>query len=448
MAKAKWKKGQVVPSVMLGLAAIPLHAVALEGAMYAGAAAEYTSNSLQTRTDEQSDTLLIGLGGVDLTHASSDLDAQANYSLEQSTYVDDTQGDETTVNGRGQASWHIRPDTLSWDFRHSSARSRGVRSEADTEANRTTQKVYATGPRSLLHLSPRDTLQLSAQAMQVSTSGEVDNDSNREVYDASLSHATSSIQSFGLSASQQNVDFEGESDSWMKFSQGAVNWDRDHRLGSMRVSVGRNRSEREGYESFEGDLVRAYIDFNNVGHTISFAAVQELTDSMLGLNNTDTIISDVPEQPTPTPGDDGFNPEPTNLDVIDALESKRFEINYSTARLCELCSPSLRLSWDEQDYITQLLDQEVIGITASLGYRVSERFTTSFSVSHSQEEYLQEENRTDEIWAQNISMVYRAWEDLEIEGFVANQTRESDAEGAEYDELSARVGFRYYFANF
>lgn len=458
---AKWKKNHIAPSVLLGVAIMPMQALALDGAMYVGGAAEYTSNSLQTATDEQSDTLIIGLGGVDLNHASSDLDVQANYSLERSTYLDETQGDESTINGRGEASWHIRPDTLSWDFRHSSARSRGIRSARDTEANRTTQKVYATGPRSLLHLSPRDSLELSAEAMQVSTSGRTDNESNREVYDATLSHATSEIQSFGLSASHQNVDFEGEGGAAMKFSQAAVNWERDHRLGGMRLSVGRNRSEREGFDAFEGDLLRAYIDFSNVGHTISFAAVNELTDSMLGLNNTDAILTRLPEQAstdgtdvsTPiidqpsTPGD-GFNPEPTNLDVIDALESKRFEINYSTARLCELCSPSLRLSWDEQDYITQPLDQRVFGVTASLGYRVSERVTTSFSISRSEEEYLEEDDRTDETLAETVSMVYRAWEDLEFEGFIANQQRDSTIEGAEYDELSARVGFRYYFANF
>ncbi len=443
---AKWNKVQIAPTVVLGFAVMPLNAIALEGSMHIGGAAEYTSNSLQTSTDEQSDTLLIALGGVNLTHVSADLDALANYGIEHSTYLDDSQGDENSLNGSGQASWHIRPDTLTWDFRHSSSRSRGIRSEADTEANRTTQKVFATGPRSLLHLSPRDSLELSAQAMEVSTSGNTDNKSNREVYSADLSHATSSIQSFGVSTSQQNVDFEGDEGSWMKFTQGAINWDRTHRLGGMRLSVGRNRSEREGQEAFEGDLVRAYIDFNNVGHTVSFSAVNELTDSMLGLNGTDAVISDVPEQPST--GEDGFNPEPTNLDVVDALESTRFEINYATARLCELCSPSLRLSWDEQDYLTQALDQKVFGVTASLGYRISERLSATFSIARSTEKFLEEADRSDKTMTENLGMVYQAWEDLEFEGFVANQRRESTIAEAEYDELSARIGFRYHFANF
>lgn len=438
-------KQQIAPALILGVALLPQAVLALDGAAYFGAATEYTSNSLQEATNEQSDTSYIGLGGVDLTHVAGDFDVQANYGIEKSTYQNDTQSDETSVNGAGEAHWRIRPDTLTWDLRHSSARTKGLQSGVDTADTRTTQKIFSTGPRSLLHLSPQDSLSLGAQWMQVSTSGETSNKSDRELYDLSLQHATSQIQSFGISASRQNADFDADTEPSLTFTQASLDWNRDHRLGGMRLSVGKNRSQREGFDTFDGDLLRAYIDFNSVGHTVSFAAVNELTDSLLGLNNTAIAVnppSTDPNQP------DGFNPESTNLDVVDALESTRFEVNYSTARLCARCSPSVRVSWDEQDYLTQLLDQKVFTVTAAMGYRLTERLSTSLSVSRSRQEYLDEQSRTDVVWSENLGMNYRLWPDLVIEGYVAQQNRDSDAGEAEYDELMARVGFRYYFANF
>lgn len=440
MANYKTKK-QLVPCALFGMALLPQVGFSLDGSMYLGGAAEYTSNSLQTTDNEQSDTSLIGLGGLDLTHTSGDFDMLASYSVEQSTFLDETQGDETTVNGQGEAHWRIRPDTLTWDFRHASARAKGLESGVDTAATRTTQKIYATGPRSILHLSPRDTLQLGAQLMQVATSGATDNKSDRELLDVALEHSTSQIQSIGLSASQQQVEFDEASSPDVKFSQVALNWSRDHRMGGMRLSAGTNRSEREGASTLNGKLLRAYIDFDNVGHVASLAAVNELTDSLLGLGNSSLAV-------TGSSSSSGFTPTPVNLDVVDVLESSRLEANYSTSRLCARCSPSLRFSWDDQDYQQQPLDQRVFTVTSVLGYTVTERLAANVTVSRSRIEFLEDQPRTDVALMASIGANYRARTNLELEGFVTQQDRQSENAEADYEESLVHLGIRYYFANF
>lgn len=417
---------------------------ALEWSGYAGASTEYTDNSLQDPVDKQWDRSYIGLGGVNLTHRSGDLDVSALYDITYTTFENETQSNETAVIGNGEAHWFLLPDTLTWDFNHSSNRTTRQTGVVDTTDTRSTQTIISTGPSSRLNLTPRDSLQLSAQAMEVSTSGDVDNESSRGTLSAALVHLTSQIQSFGIRATQQQVEYDGDVSPDVTFTQAAIEWNRTYRAGRMQVSAGQNRSKRDEMSATDGDLYRAYIDFTNVGHTLSLAAAQELTDSMLGLYQPG--FAEPSQQSQGGVQQDNFTPGSTALDVVDVVNTRHVEANYSTVRLCDRCQPTLRVSYDYQDYELQLLDQETVTAQAGLGYALTNRWNATATVSRSNVDFL-DTQRTDTTTTSLLGLTYDVTPDLVLQGQVQRDRRDSDGDLQDYSVATALVGFRYLFGN-
>lgn len=416
---------------------------ALEWSGYAGASTEYTDNSLQDPVDKQWDRSYIGLGGVNLTHRSGDVDLLANYNVTYTTFENETQSNETALTGNGEAHWFLIPETLTWDFTHQNTRSKQQLGDVDTTDTRSTQTIITTGPSSRLNLTPRDSLELSAQAMEVSTSGRVDNESTRGTVSAGFVHLTSQIQSFGIRATQQQVEYDGDVSPDVTFTQASLEWNRTYRAGRMQVTAGQNRSKRDELSTTDGDLYRLYFDFANVGHTFTLAAAQELTDSMLGLFEPEFAES---SQQSQDPQQDNFTPGSTALNVVDVIDTRHVEANYSTVRLCDRCQPSLRVSYDYQDYELQLLDQEAVTAQAGLGYALTSRWNASVSVSRSNVDFL-DTQRTDDITTSLLGLTYDVTPDLVLQGQLQRDRRDSDGDLQDYSVATALVGFRYLFGN-
>lgn len=430
----------VMVSVMFAWSA---SANALEWSGYAGAATKYTDNSLQEPVDKQWDLSYIGSGGLDLAHRSTDVDLTANYDVTYTTFDNKTQSNETAFTGDGVAHWYLMPETLTWDFNHRNTRTTRQPGEVDTTDTRSTQTILSTGPSSRLNLTSRDSLQLSAQAMDVSTSGDVDNDSSRSVYSAALVHLTSQIQSFGLRATQQEVEYDGDISPDVTFTQTALEWNRAYRSGRMQVSVGQNRSKRDELAANDGDLYRLYFDFNNVGHTFALAAAQELTDSMLGLYQPGFAE---PTTQSQGPAQNNFTPDSTALDVIDVIDNSHIEVNYSTVRLCDRCQPYLRLSYDQQDYELQPLDQTSKSAQVGMGYALTSRWNANLAYSRSDVDFL-DTDRTDVTSSSVLGVTYDLTTDFILQGQLQRDRRNSDGDLQDYSVSTGLVGFQYLFGN-
>lgn len=431
----------LLASGMVAVMSAPANA--LEWSGYAGASTEYTDNSLQDPVDKQWDLSYIGLGGVNLTHRTGNIDLSALYDLTYTTFENKTQSNETALIGNGEAHWFLIPDTLTWDFNHSNNRTTRQTGVVDTTDTRSTQTIISTGPSSRLNLTARDSLQLSAQAMEVSTSGDVDNESSRNSFSAALVHLTSQIQSFGIRATQQQVEYDGDVSPDVTFTQVAMEWNRAYRAGRMQVSAGQNRSKRDELSATDGDLYRAYFDFTNVGHTFSLAAAQELTDSMLGLYQPGFAE---PSQQSQGVQQDNFTPGSTALDVIDVVNTRHVEANYSTVRLCDRCQPSLRVSYDYQNYELQLLDQETVTAQAGLVYSLTQRWNANVTVSRADVDFL-DTQRSDTTTSTLLGLTYDVTPDLVLQGQLQRDRRDSDGDLQDYSVATALVGFRYLFGN-
>lgn len=415
----------------------------MEWSASAGTATEYTNNSLQSSNDEQWDYTYIARTNFDLAQHSAAYDLKANYAIEYSTFENKTQSDETAVNGATNAHWYIFPSILTWDLSQQNSRMKQQSGGVDTTDTRTTQSVFSTGPSSALRLTERDTLNLSAQAMDVSTSGNTSNDSAREVLSVGFTHLTSQIQSIGLKATRQSVNYDTSLVPDVVLSQNSVEWNRQYRFGRMQGAAGESSSKRDTNGTKNGGFYQLYFDYGSSGHLLSLAAMESITDSMLGLYSPGFAVS---SQVINGASKDNFTAESTALDVIDVIEDKQVDFNYSTSRLCTRCSMSMRANLNVQDYDTQPLDKKSTSLQFALGYALTRRWETKMAVTESHDDYTNN-RRKDTTMLYALSLEHKLIPDLIIQGMISEQKRDSSDDAFDNSVATAQIGFLYSFGN-
>ncbi|CBL44130.1 hypothetical protein HDN1F_05470 [gamma proteobacterium HdN1] len=433
--------GLCAPAVCL----LASNALAMDWNARFGLGSAYTSNSLQTANDEQKDYAAQSQLGFDLVQKSTSFDLGANYDVGWTTWQDDTQSDELAVNGQAAAHWFIIPSLLTWDFNQQNSRQKMQSARVDTSDTRANQSVFSTGPSSILRLSSRDHLKLSADAMRVSTSGKETNDydSDRQLYSAALVHSTSAIQTLGVQVSQQRAEYDVAGVPDTVFSQAALEWNRQYRLGRLQASLGKNRSKRESGAVHNGNYYQFFVDYNGVGHVVSLAGMRTQTDSMLGLYSPGFAT---PLQPG-SGANDSFSPNGTVSETIDVVDEQQIDFNYSTVRVCERCNFSVRASYSDQDYLVELLDKRTASLQTGLEYLFSERWKTQVTLSGGRERYPDINDRTDDYRNLNIALSYQTTPELLLTAQTGYTERDSDDPLFDYNEATALFGFVYQFGN-
>lgn len=416
---------------------------ALEWQGYVGAEFEHTDNSLQSATNEQSDLERALVAGLQARQQSTALDAQIDYMVDAVDFADDTQESSTRLSGEARASWHILPEKLDWNFRHTRRDEVANSRQVDITDDREKRDLFSTGPSLRLNLTNHDTLGLNAEVARLSGDESV-TENDRLSAGASWMRLINPLTDAVLSLQHTEVDYDERAQQDLTFDRASLQVVRRIRDGRIELTGGVNRSERDGGDSDTSPLWRVYGEHSALGHTFSVAYVDELTDSSVGLDDPDFAQGPVGGGGI-LPGDN-FDPDNGNFDVADIVHRKTLDVRYQTTRLCDVCTPTVRLYMDDEDFDRSLRDEREVGVELGLDYRWTERFSTRVGYRHSVLDYPDDpDDREDTREESYLEARYELFRNVQLTAMLAHETRESDVDSADYTENRILLGVRYAF---
>lgn len=404
----------------------------LEYTITPAATLEYSDNALLTASQKRSDTEQRAAITVTLEENSRHIQLTADYRAQHSDYINNTQDEETILEGQANLRWSPLPTTFNWDFFTSTRNLRRDRRDADIINNREKRTIVSTGPVFGLRLSGVDTVQLSGRYTTTELEDSSQGDNERASGRIDWIHDLSSTHKLSAGLEYANTDFDQNLLPDIKNSSTYISYSSVLSNSRFRIKTGYNESKRDSMDTVSGPLVEASFEYNPAGQKISFIAVNLITDSTTGLGNNPGLIND------------SINVDDANFNTIDVVERLFSELRYTNEALCNSCSISATITYDDQDFDMQPRDEVSLDVGVDAQYRHSSTINTGLSLNRESIDF-NDSNRSDDINTVRIRAEYLASRAITLYAWLSTEERQSTNSGSEYDELSGAIGIRYRF---
>ncbi len=408
-----------------------------------GLGVEHTDNAFKTSAGERSETreyLDLGLGFLrDSEYLSADL----RYNAELANYENDTTEEDTVLTGSTELAWKVLPGRMQLDLSHDRSEQLRDSRDPDIRNNRDIRNILSAGPTFMARLSPVDQLVLNGRYSEVSfdtndsaarPGGTNTSDSERVSGGLSWQHQLKKTDLLSASYQYSEAKFDDFTEEFT-YQQLFATYAVKLRTSGYTVSLGVNRSERESVGD-QNDGFYAQIGGNlQIGaHRLTLTAINELTDSGVGLGGNSLVGGD-------------FRPSDTNFDVVDVVERSSIAFGYGYDQLCERCELNLDVRFDEQDFDTQPRDQKQTGFGASFGYRLTPTLKLALRGNYTETEFTQDAGggREDELESYGLTLDWTLSRSLSLRAWLTDEERTSDAALQGYEELYGGVSVSYRF---
>ncbi len=407
-----------------------------------GVGAEHTDNAYRSSVFQRSEMKEYVDLDLGYRRAGTALEAEVLYNTEFANYEHDTTEEDAVIRGRTALTWHILPGRLQWDLSHDRSEQLQDTRQPDIRNNKQIRDVISTGPTFVARMGPVDNLVFNAQFFDVSyddsdrsVTGSADNSDNQRLQGGvSWQHLRSKTDTLSLSYQYMESEFDDTNEEF-QFQRVFATYAVRLASGGYSVSLGANTSERNDTDDdASGFMAQAAWQLATGGHRFRLTAVNELTDSGIGLGGSSLIGSD-------------FQPNDSNFDVVDMVERSRFDFGYGYDRLCERCTLDFGVVADSQDFEEEPRDQEQLGFSARFGYQLTPTMKASLRAGYSETDYSDDPagDRTDERTEYGLFLDWRLSRPMTATFWVAHDERDSDAGAESYDELAGGVRVSYRF---
>lgn len=407
-----------------------------------GVGAEHTDNAYRSSVFERSEMKEFVDLDLGYRRAGTALEADVLYNTEFANYEHDTTAEDAVIRGRAALTWHVLPGRLQWDLSHDRSEQLQDTRQPDIRNNKQIRDVISTGPTFVARMGPVDNLVFNAMFFDVSYDdsdrtvggGARDSDNQRLQGGVSWQHLRSKTDTLSLNYQYMESEFD-DTDDEFQFQRVFGTYAVRLASGGYSVSLGANNSERKnGAGDSNGFMAQAAWQLATGGHRFRLTAVNELTDSGIGLGGSSLIGND-------------FRPNDGNFDVIDMVERRRLDFGYGYDRLCERCTLDFGVVADSQDFDVQPRDQEQLGFSARFGYQLTPTMKASLRAGYSEIDYSDDPagDRTDERTEYALFVDWRLSRPMTATFWVAHDERDSDVGRQGYEELAGGVRLSYRF---
>jgi hypothetical protein len=411
-------------SVLLSLTPI---ASALELEPYVGAGVMFTDNAKLTEKNEDSDQILIGLVGANITEDNGPFRANADTSLSYENYLDNTYGDKHWFNLNADAGWEMIRDRVDWGVRDYFTQTQINNLDSNTPSNAQNTNVFSFGPNITLPLSARQTITLRPLFTDFYYENS-DTDNQQYGVTADWLYKLRPDMKTGISGGATTVRYD-KNDKYPDYSSynlsGVVSGIRPR--SEYRIEMGGTNISRDNVDDQSG--FRANIDwlYNITGHSsIRTYAATNLTDSSQQLLNTQI-----------DPGTGDYNNVQTSGDV---LRNKIFRVSY--IRKDSTLNSNIWTEFRDLDYKESPDDRKVQEIGAELDYQVTAVVTTGiYGIYNNTKET--DINRKDKRYATGVTAGYRLSRKLSTRLDLQYRKKDSSSNNDGYTEYSAFLGLVY-----
>lgn len=390
---------------------------------------------------ELSEDLREAFVGLQIEEDSPLYFADLNYVARIRDYKDDVIEDDNLFSGRAEVTLHAIANRLNWEFLHLRADLLTNAEDNDIPDNRETRNVFATGPDIIMEPSTVDDLILRLRYTEINF--EQTEDANNERISGALvwERELGPVSRLSAVVGVEDVEYE-LNEAEQTFLRASAQYEADVRLGNYSVRLGYNEAESLDGRDVSGLLARLLFAYQINGNDFEILYGRELTDTSIGLieNRTeDSILTDTFSL------DDGTD---SNFETIDILELQNLDITYRTANLCQRCIWTVSGFLDKFDFADQERDQKFSGINTSLRYNITRRLDAVIEGGYAINEFLQElPEREDDTIFYGFGLDFQPRANMLVQGNVRMQERESNIAEFNYEEMSFRLGFTWYFGN-
>ena len=358
---------------------------------------------------------------------------KSNYRIINHNFSNDTQNDNTIVEG--QTEWYWEPVDQRFAMTADHSRFRLVRDNTErfTEDNQDQRTITSVGPTSRIKLSAVDALELSTSWTDVNYADGGSQNSDRWISGVSWIHALSPISTAYLSLTHQSVDFDSERAGY-DYYQLSGTYLRRLRNVEWSIQLGRNKIERDSGTRFSGFSSALSLDWSKGYHRVKLGALADITDSSLG-NRNQSLVGDI-DLGMQFDFDSEFR-EP------DATDRTSVEMLWETQRwVCDFCATTVFFRRVSEEFLTSgaKRSQTISKIALTVQPSNARRYIFAY-------EPFEFERRTDAEKASQrqdrwqFSAFHKAMRDLEL-GFQLSW-RERDGNSVKSEELRSALSLEY-----
>ena len=390
---------------------------------------EYHHNLKKVSTAEEDDIKQVVALRFNANESFQYVDVDANYSLEENIYQQDTFDENFIIEGGGRIKWRMVDDRLYWLVSHARTESQISSILKNVPTNREEKNIFITGPTWNQHLTSVDVLSFDLRFTDTRQDVTEANDSERYRGQLSWRHTISTTKSFSVSASQEDVNYDlsiRDSDD----TRVTIEYNTRSRKTQTKLSLGASKRDPESGES---STEREYgIDFRYfISEDESFAVsvVESYDDTSVGpISSTFDNLSGQGSE-----NDSG---------ISDTFINNRIQVSYDL-RFALSNTLQVSLSREDKDYDSVLSEDQIqTDARVSLSRQLAPSKSLALLVEYGISEY-ELLDREDKNWKGRITYAASLRPKLSFSAAVFYERENSDLQGNEYDDYGAILTFSY-----
>ncbi|MEM7707664.1 MAG: hypothetical protein AAF358_19080 [Pseudomonadota bacterium] len=397
---------------------------------------EYDNNTARIADGQIDDIMLLPSLDFGINRQGSRLDIEAFGLVEHASYVDDTFDSEFRGTVSANATYRVVESRLNWVVQNGLTRSNINVLGVQTPDNVQQTYAFATGPDLTLNLSAADTLVLGARYNFFDADDDAaTTDSDGVGVFGQWSRSLTPTSTLGLSLQTSTIGFDQEIDLQPDYERRQVtaNYIKEIEGGagqssSIAIDVGYAEAALDGAE----DVTSPYFSMRwsrqlTGGEDLGVVLTREIGDvfaDTLSFGNA-VVIPQVQE----------------TVVTRDPFVRSSLGVNW-TKDITDRHNLTALLVYDEQDYDTSLLDQELIRASVGLQWQISPLVSLSTAVQWANQTFAEAGQESDNLdWTFAVT-VQRTRNIFLSFGF--HYTDESNnIQNLEFDTLAARASVTY-----
>lgn len=427
-------------------------AFALEWGVDGRVGAQHETNPDLSFQDEQADWRRIAEVRGFLSHESSQIDVDLDYSAYHESWADKTFDDRNTFTGFGSFQW--QPANFFRFFLENRRRDLIVNNQdADTPDNRDVRTTLTGGVEFIANVTSVDELYLQGVYRKVGFQESFGIDQNRPGVGVGWRHRLSEVSRLSVDAFAERIEFKdqdtierGDVDRANLYAeyqaqlrridyviQVGYTWvDADETIRIVDDGSGPTLEVLEA-QKFGEPLIRADLGYTKDNHRLTFTAFHVLTDTSIGLDENNI-------------GGIDYTPEDSNFDQLDLVTRQQVRFGYNLLFGKERWTLDVVARGDREDYQTAQRDQDRQRINTLLTYQINRRIDLGMYADYERIHFQDDPNNTryNTLWA-GVRMGFRIFRFGEINLRLERQRRTSGDDFAEFTNNVAAAEIRLFY---
>ena len=391
-----------------------------------------SDNALKTSGNEISEQQNRYAASIEGDWLTEWLSANVQYAATKDTFSDNSQQDESYLQGDSAVKLGNATSILNLDLRHSRRTLLQDIAAAPTTANQEEREIVSAVPSARFQMSGSDELILSADFSRTRYLESEARDADRNTYGVNYNHDFSAVDTVNLRVKKTESEFLFFPSANYNLTSVAAVYQVNLRKLSYSIGAGRDKSEPEIGEVQSTPHYEASLNYKSGANSFRVYLDQSMTDSSIG-QGLDFAISDVPV----------VDAAITDIGIIKRITGG---VDWNTTSVCARCDLTLGFADTKDMYVDSDSESTQKSATINFRYTFSPRAQTLIMHGISDQEPVL--GQLTESYRQSItrlSFQYSFLRNISLEIFTEKEGRSSDSGVQDYTENFTGLALAYHF---